>query len=228
MDARTALELEQRTRERLDDLGQTRPRWTSAEIRRALSEAEREACLRADLIHDRTTASIVRVPVSAGRSTALLHPSVYTVDVVERSSDGEEVAQVDEQTMRLMDAGWRSREGTQIEHFIVQVLPNERIQLRLYPIPLVDDILELQVFRLPRNELEADDDEPEIAPRHHEHLVDWAVYRCFSRRDPDTYDPARAQDALASFTANFGERDTAAQMRDQRDRTRNIVTARDY
>lgn len=228
MDARTAADLEQITRGLLDDTGTTRPRWSSVEIRRALSEAEREACVRARLICDSTTASIVTRAVEAERSTLLLHPSVFEVDAVRRSSDGEDVTEVDEQTMRLSDSRWRETTGSQIEHFLVQVLPSERIQLRLYPIPTVAETLELRVYRTPRNEIEDDDDEPEIAPRHHDLLVDWALYRCFNKRDPDTYDPVKASDHLAAFTANFGERPDANVQRKQRENLRHVVTARDY
>lgn len=228
MEARTAAQLEQMTRERLDDHGSTRPRWTSVEIRRALSEAEREACMRADLIRDTVTDKIVRNAVEAGRSTVLLAPSVYKVEGAYRESDGIAVTEVDEETLRLMDPRWREQTGTRMEHFITQALPSERLQLRLFPIPGVDDTLVLDVRRLPRYELEGDDDEPEIAPRHHDALVDFAVYRCFSKRDPDTYDPARATDALALFTANFGERPDASLQRKRRERERDTITPRDF
>lgn len=228
MDPRTAAELEQITRERLDDLGTTRPRWSSEEIRRALSEGEREACLRGDLLHDTVTEALVRRPVEAGRSTVLLHPSIYRVDGVRRESDGTDLRECDEKTMRMLDPQWRAQAGSSIEHYLVQALPSERLQLRLYPIPTVDEVLWLDVRRLPRDPLEGDDDEPEIAPRHHEHLVSWALYRCFSKRDPDTYDPVKASDHLAEFTAVFGERDTADVLRKKHERTRATVTPRDF
>lgn len=228
MDPRTVAQLEQITREALDDLGTTRPRWSSAEIRRALSEAEREACARAHLLRDETTPKITQYLVPIDRSTVLLHPSIYDVVSVRRASDEQEIDQVDEQTMRIMDPRWRTSTGSQIEHYVVQVLPSERLQLRVHPIPLVADTLLLCVRRRPRDEMEADDDEPEIAPRHHDHLVQWALYRCFSKRDPDTYDPVKAADHLAAFDAVFGERESADTERDQREYGRNVVTPRSF
>lgn len=228
MEPRTLAQLERMTRERLHDLGTTRPRWSSEIIRRALSEAEREACLRANLLRDQFTEKLVRHAVEPGRSTVLLHPCIYAVEGVIRESDSEFVQPMDEETLRLMDPRWRTREGSVIEHYLVQALPSERIQLRLHPTPTVADTIVLDVRRLPRDEMEADDDEPEIAPRHHDHLVDWAVYRCASMRDADMYDPKRADEALAMFTANFGERDTANVQRKKRERGRDTIPARDY
>ena len=62
---------------------------------------------------------------------------------------------------------------------------------------------------MPRVRLEAPDDEPEIAAHLHMALVQWMLYRAFSRPDSDTHDPGRAAVALDVFERYFGPRPNA-------------------
>lgn len=228
MDARTLAQLEQITRERLDDLGTTRPRWSSESIRRALNEAEREACVRAKLLRDETTDALTQIAVVAGTALYPLARSILEVDGLYDEVTGEPLGETDEASLYRVARNWRAHESVNPRDFVVRVRPNEQLELLLYPKPSVATTLRLQAYRLPRYEMEADDDEPEIAPRHHDGLVEWAVHRCFSVRDPDTYDPVKAGDHLAVFTAQFGERPTADTQRRLRERRRNLVVPRDF
>ena len=51
----------------------------------------------------------------------------------------------------------------------------------------------------------ADTDTPEIRPEYHPALVQWMLYRAYSKQDTETCDPAKAEKALAKFTQEFGE-----------------------
>ena len=49
-------------------------------------------------------------------------------------------------------------------------------------------------------------DEPEIREEAHEALVEWMLYRAYSRQDIELYDEQKARSALASFEAEFGRK----------------------
>jgi hypothetical protein len=51
-----------------------------------------------------------------------------------------------------------------------------------------------------------DGDEPCILAVHHIHLVQWALYRAFSKPDAEIFDPNRAAQAEAEFSRYFGAR----------------------
>ena len=52
-------------------------------------------------------------------------------------------------------------------------------------------------------------DEPEIAPRYHRSLVNWMLFRAFSKKDTQTQDDRRAAESLALFEQEFGQKSTA-------------------
>ena len=67
----------------------------------------------------------------------------------------------------------------------------------------------LSVVRLPLEDMANDTDEPEINKRYHLHLVDWMMYRAYSKQDSETVDMAKANKYLATFEAQFGRESTA-------------------
>lgn len=222
MEPRTLADLRLMTRERLDDVGSNRPRFSDPMINRAINEAEREACVRAHLLCDESTDTVVLLSALADKATYELHPSVYAVDQVRDLLSGERLTQVREDNLDYRDRRWRLRAGLPRE-YVIGALPNERLTLTLVPRPVEAATLRLRVYRLPRYAMEHDSDEPEIAARHHDRLIDWVVYRCASVRDADLYDPVKAEAALTAFVDSFGERDDANVHRKHREQRRNTV-----
>jgi hypothetical protein len=51
-----------------------------------------------------------------------------------------------------------------------------------------------------------DSDTPEIRQEMHPALVEWMLYRAYSRPDSDAQDDAKAKTALRKFVAEFGEK----------------------
>lgn len=80
--------------------------------------------------------------------------------------------------------------------------------VRLWPKPVRDEELLLTVERLPVK-METDTDEPEIREEHHRSLVNWMLYRAYSRQDADMFDPNKAAIALKQFESEFGARVSA-------------------
>ena len=227
MEARTLADLRGITRERLNDLGKSRPRWSDDAINRGLNEAEQQACLRARLLFDQVSAITV-LPILANTPLYLLNPSIFDLDSVRDATTGERLSLAYEDQLYMQSSRWRTLTGTAAREYVTQVLPNERLQLLLTPIPSAVTTLQLAVYRTPIYAMEDDADEPEIAPRHHDGLVAWACYRCLSIRDVDGYDPVKAAEHQADFIKEFGILPDANVRRKLREHRRHTMVARDF
>ena len=77
----------------------------------------------------------------------------------------------------------------------------EKSTLRAWPIP--DETVEvvLDVFRLPKQDISGPDDECEVDDLHVPTLMHYALYRAYSRPDPDTMDRVRSQYFREQFDA---------------------------
>lgn len=209
-------------RRRADD--RTEPYYVDDdEAMRLASEAEREACMRGRLIFDDTTEGIAVYDVASGQTVLQVSSLVLRIDhaTFKPTTGGRE------RSVPLTGVDWiREQRGSEDrEATYVEALAHvERTQVRLFPSPRVTGVLRLQVYRLPQFAIESPSDEPEIAEEHHDGLIDWMLYRTWGAKDSEQEDPARAAQALADFTARFGERPTADVMRRHRERRR--VTTR--
>src|SRR5690606_21329052 len=81
-------------------------------------------------------------------------------------------------------------------------------------------LLEVDRYPLTPMRLATDNDEgnltPEIAPRHHDGLVHWALFVAYSTRDMEGAAPQRAAQHEAEFIKRFGIREDANVMRKKR------------
>lgn len=204
-------------RRRVDD--QTEPYLHSDEaVIGWANEAEREAALRAKLIHDPDFDRFALVP---GQSDYTISPLVIALDrlTVALAAGGRPYDLDLTGSDALSDQrDWHSRRGRPT----AAAWAGET--LRLWPEPDRAGTVQVVCYRYPRAAMTQDSDEPEIHQEWHAGLVDWIVYRAASCRDADTYDEGMAAMALAEFTRNFGARDTANVVRRHRERRR--VTTR--
>ena len=81
--------------------------------------------------------------------------------------------------------------------------------LHLWPCPSAQAELLMTVQSLPSKQLCQERDTPEIRPEAHAALVDWMLYRAYSREDNDLYNDAKAILALRRFEAEFGTKASA-------------------
>lgn len=162
-----------------------------------LAEAEREAAQRGNLIRDTE-----EFPIKAGDTTLDIGALIYDIQYSELMlSDGTfaKIVPTDRDTLDADRPGWRRRTDRPSAYI------HDDKTLLLDAIADQDCSLYLEFYRLPEDPLKDDSDEPEIAAAHHEHLVDWALYRAFGRPDADGYDPTRADKAEGRFSAYFGK-----------------------
>lgn len=197
--------------------------WSSENIVRYLNEAVQEACERARLIEDRTTPAVCSIPVRAGESTYLLHPSVLQIKRLTlrgRPLDESSVEELDSESHE-----WETRSGTPRVFIFEQGSGAQPPKVRLVPTPAAADAIALTVYRGALKPLSVDSDQakPEIPERLHDRLLDWMLHRAYLKQDADAFDPNKSATSLGLFVQAFGERPNANVRRKQRDRRPPLV-----
>jgi len=181
---------------------------SDANVTAWLNEAEHEACVRANLIHDDSTPAVCSIAVTAGVRTYALHPSVVDITRASFTPTGSTTESILYLTDRVeMDRSypdWR----------VLVDIPRQAIQtdtqLTLGCVPSTSGTIALECYRLPLVNIEDQSSEsPEIGRIHHRHLVQWALHRCYSRPDAEIFNPNKSVTALAEFTRVFGLRPDA-------------------
>ena len=204
--------------------------WTDAEIVSYLNSALNEACERALLIEDRTTAVCCEITLVNGQADYALNGSVIKVKRVtyagiklEESSveslDNEIAFKIDNRYSNLSGQQWEIQTGVPKCYFITGQ------SLRLVPIPTAATILitpkiYLTVYRTLLTPLStaAPTVAPEIPTFYHLRLMPW-IYRCaLLKQDSDRFDKAKADEQEMIFIESFGYRPDANVQRKRRDK----------
>lgn len=174
------------------------------------NEAQDEAAIRRRLL--RATAesapTLCAIEASAGTASYSLAPEMFEVTYQawrETGTTGRTALSL--KTREWLDANvrdWRDLEaGTPV------YLLKDGHTLQLVPAPAAAGQVLLEGFHVPVQRMTANDAEPGIPHVHHIHLIQWALYRAFSKPDADNFDPARASIAEDEFTRYFGPRPDA-------------------
>ena len=174
-----------------------------------LNEAQRKAVRNANLIFDKTSATTTKTVV-AGTSIYSLDASIYAVVAATLDIGGSitTLKPTDRIEIDRVYPSWREQSTTPI-YFI-----HGRNSIELIPEPNAAATLQLEVYRYPVA-LTLLASIPEIEIEHHEHLVDWVLYRAFSTKDADSVDIAKAMDAKNSFLSYFGQEPRANTRKEQ-------------
>lgn len=177
------------------------------------SEAEREACRRSHLLID-STSSFCEISVSANEPLVELDPCIINVRRAKLSISTYSLSPVRAEEMDRVNPGWESHVGTPTTY----VTDYQTNAIRLYPKQQVDCLLNITVSRLPSNDMEDNENEPEIRKEYHPALVQWMLYRAYSQQDSDMFDPNKSARALAEFEREFGKKASGRNEVWQRDR----------
>lgn len=202
---------------RADDLA-TGKLWSRNEWIEYANDAQDEACRRARLLVDSTTAAVCSITLVDGTPTYDLHDSIIFVRRV-RLLDSTGVALSllrpanSDDLDRTVGPQWQEEVGQ--PRCYVQDLDDH--QMRPYPIPDTNEWeLAMTVHRTAlvpaANEtypMEDSDDVPEIRRRHHLGLVNWMLYRAYSKQDSQCYNAKAAAAFLADFENEFGKKSSA-------------------
>lgn len=209
------------------------PLFSDEQVTEWLNEAEREAAERAKLLHERTRTDIVRVPLLVGQREYDLNPVFIDTDgdtmYVQRDTDSERTRAVCRQTQA--DIEWTIAERANLtgwpDGFFIysdgQGATARRLVLDRKPAQ-AGGYFWLSGYRYPLEAMDVNDleSEPEIHPRHHAHLIDWALFRAFSTRDLEGAAETRAAKHKADFAEHFGQK-TDANVQRKRLRHRGTV-----
>ena len=181
--------------------------WSLAEWTEYANDAENEACIRADLLIDKSSA-LTNISVLAGIATYAVDSKIREVKRVKLSSGTEPLVKTSRRVLDATYPNWESDSGTVRSWF-----PDESNKITLYKKPAAAATLNLMILRLPLAAMALADKltvSPEIDEQYHEGLLDWMLHRAYSKQDSETLDTGKAKEHLKRFTARFGERPPAA------------------
>lgn len=200
----TLNELIRLVRTELDDL--TEPYlWSDAELIEYANDAQIEACRRARLLVDSSTAALCQITVTANNPLVTLDPRVLFVRRV-RCAGELPLIRVTMQDMESFTPYWQDAVPGLPRRFVTDY---ESGKLLLWPTPSADVVLLLTVVRDPMVDMAADGDTPEIPARQHRSLRYWMAYRAYSKQDADANDPKKALQYIALFEQEFGHKSSA-------------------
>lgn len=181
--------------------------WEPEWVTTWFAEAEAEAAVRARLLLDDYTPAVTQIAVTAGVYSYALDSRVYEIarlGFTPATGRATEPYLTSREKLDRDRPGWRALPPGDPCYAI-----QTDTRLRLVPIPAQAGVLRLEAYRLPLKALAKDGDKPEIHEAHHIHLVQWVLYRAFSKPDADARDPGRAATALDNFERYFGPRPDA-------------------
>jgi hypothetical protein len=179
--------------------------WSDEEVIEFANDAENEACRRARLLVDSTSAltQLLVDPLDAG--VIALDPSVV---FVRRASlaNRRPLARMTVRDLDDQNPYWQATSPGTPRAFVTDYQTGA---ILLYPAPAEDDMLLLTIVRTPLVEMASLEDSPEISPRFHRSLRYWMLYRAYSKQDSQANDPKKAADSLALFEQEFGKKSSA-------------------
>lgn len=200
----TVAELRDVFRARLDDL--VAPYLISdALFLDYLNEAEEEACIRAELLRDKSSA-FCSIAVTATDEEYTLDSSIFAIAkayLVDAGNSKSALISTEDSMLDVLDPNWRGR-VEKPKWFI-----HRDSSIELTPVPNDDYTLKLEVYRLPIASMALDTDSPEINRIYHRYLLYWALHRAYLVPDSDIFDERKAAQNESEFTKLFGFRPMA-------------------
>lgn len=178
--------------------------WSDADWTRYANRRQREASRRARLLVD-STSDLTKVTLAAGVAVTKLDPRILFLRRVRLAARPVFLGRVSHHRLDCEEPSWEDETGEPRAY----VPDMDTGALRPYPIPIVDTEVRLTVVRLPLKDLKDGKDVPEIASHLHDALVDGMVAEAFMKKDSEAFDPTRAADHEAAFTAEFGPKSSA-------------------
>ena len=198
-----------------DQTDVTQLRWSNEELTRFINEAQKQACRSAFLI--KTGSPTFAISVTAGTSEYTLDPRVINIKGAYLASTGRELTEAEyEDVMGIPN--WRTNASTPV-YYITDM---ETGTITLYPTPIIDDTVNLLVYRLPLADMDwekAETDTAEIRADHQIDMLFYAAFLAYNKDEANTFDPQRAEYYRQLFEKVFTS--TSAYADTRRSRTRN-------
>ena len=195
--------------------------WSNDELTAFANWAEREACHRAKLLFDTSTADVAVFTLDTGDYSKAL-PAV--VIFAERAwFDGSPLSTTDEdQLQRCYGPHWENRTGKPQAYYLRD---NE---VCLYPKPETGGELILRVCRYPLKDMGSYSDTPEISAPYHEGLLHGIAGRAYQKQDSQCLDKRAAADQISLFDGFFGKPVSVKNLQHQRNRVQKRAPFRTF
>lgn len=184
--------------------------WSDAEAYAYMNDAYRQFIRNTGGVPDISSA-VTRVPVVAGEKYATVSPLILRFMGARLASTGRPVEIVNATDLPRMSAPdyGQLRDLSRLDSpgpIHSMIVGQERVQaggtVQWVQVPVVDDVVELTVFRLPLDTI-ADGDEffefPDIGAEHVEHLAIHMKARAYGKQDAETFDRGRRDAYKAEF-----------------------------
>ena len=201
-------------REDLDDTATANPLYSDARLLFWANEAQMEACRRARLLVDATTADICTINVEAGDQVVTVDPRVIFIRRIKLGS--HVFGKMCLSDLERIDPEWLGTDQGEPDVWVPDYETGKIAFNRPFD---ADGTLALVVVREPTTMALADPnasptplDEvgPEISPRYHYGLFYWIKFRAQMQRDvEEKYDPEIAKTSLKEFEREFGATSSA-------------------
>lgn len=206
----TVDELERLYRSRFDDINAKKYALSPSDFLMYINEAQDQACLRADLIFDKTSSFCTKA-IAIGTRTVTLDDSIYGIKyarLIDASGTSTRIYQTTDEELDAQSTIWRDDTGlpTRFLHY--------HTTLEFDQAPEEAYTLKMEVYRL-GEKMTSNKSEPEISRQWHTHLVEWPIYRMYSMPDEDYHQPEKAVRAYNEFERIFGPLPTARDYADK-------------
>jgi hypothetical protein len=186
----------------LEDTNPASYLWSDASLLRKCSEAERQACNRANLLYDDTTRQYTQILLRNGISTYALDSKLTVIENI--FFDGNFVIKRSKYALDAENPDWRTDSGMTGKTVYAVV---QGRSIRFAPMPDLADAgkyVSLEVFRLPDSEITSTSQEFEIPEENHRDLIYWVLHECYKKQDEDTFNQEKSDYYLARFDQIFG------------------------
>lgn len=181
--------------------------WSDDSLLRKITQAEVEACNRAKLLFDDSTASYTQIELVAGQASYPFSEKLTSIESI--IFGGNVIAKKNKEELDLTVPTWRTDSG--MAGMTVYAVVSGR-SIRFTPIPDADDaggIVYLEVYRLPIKSSYNENDTLEIPQEFHYALIYWVLHECYKKQDADTFNQEKSDYYLMRFNQFFGEPVTA-------------------
>lgn len=180
--------------------------WVDDTITRFLNHAETEAARRARLLED-SESPMCLFDVSTDDQFITLDKRIIQVRRVKIASRDQPLAKIHRADLDICFPGWQDATAADTVAYCTDFTRGKVYFVHPFA---EDDSITLTVIREPLRPMDDADQEPEISPRYHEALLDWAKHRALLDFDiKEKYDPVAAQKCLDRFEGEFGKKSSA-------------------
>lgn len=185
----------------LDDTNSDAYLWSDASLLRKFTEAERQACNRANLIYDDST-YYTSLTLVSGQASYDLDPKITVVENI--IFDGDIVVKKTREELDKLQPTWRTDTGM-ADKVIYAVITGKQIRFNYIPDATdAGEVVSLEVYRLPDVDITSASQEPEIPEEYHRDLIYWVLHECYKKQDVDTFNQEKSDSFLARFDGVFG------------------------